>query len=274
MNILFCPHNDFSNFRRLIYDVEGSEKLAKTVSSNPSRTESPLKLAEITVREGLGALKKTENIMKTPDRPSLNPNSEKESARAKVNLERPQRLATLRPFIVQYAKEAWGKKCEIEKVQLIEAVNLPSQYQKGYEFINDNALAGVMIAIVPDDMWGKGDQPSESSAENGLILFKASYFSGNDDIGWMVHELSHCQRYQNQPDAYSKDSGIYAFDDLGSEYAYPNNKVEAFTFLQQFRYLREQGKTREDIKEMLKADYDEEKDFPFFDKLLDQAFVA
>lgn len=242
----------------------GFEKLANTISSSSPRSGSPSELAGTAMQDGLGALERTGNIMKT---------NEKESALAKAKLERPQRLATLKPFVAKYAKDAWGKECEIEKVQFIEAINLPSHYQKAYDFVNDHKLAGIMIAVVPDDMWGKGDQPSESSAENGLILFKASYFGGNDDIGWMVHELSHCQRYQNEPIAYDRDLGTYAFDDLKSKNPYPNNKVEAFTFLQQFKYLREEGKTRENIREMLKADYDEEKDFPFFEKLLDQVFV-
>lgn len=51
----------------------------------------------------------------------------------------------------------------------------------------------------------------------------------------MVHELSHCQRYTNEPDTYQKDSGE----------SYPDNKVEAFAFLQQFKYLKEQEKKPE-----------------------------
>ncbi|MEK7113475.1 MAG: hypothetical protein AAB873_01470, partial [Patescibacteria group bacterium] len=80
------------------------------------------------------------------------------------------------------------------------------------------------------------------------------------------HELSHCQRYKNEPNTYQKDSGD----------TYPNNKVEAFAFLQQFKYLKEQGKTREEITEMLvgkNGDYGET-DMPFFNKLLDEVFKA
>lgn len=148
--------------------------------------------------------------------------------------------------------------------EFIKAANLPPQYQKGYDFINDPRLADITIGIVPDEEWEKGDQPSESHAEQGLILFKQSYYEGNDDIGWMVHELSHCQRYKNEPDVYKKDSGN----------TYPDNKVEAFAFLQQFKYLKEQGKTREEITEMLigeHGDYDET-DMPFLNRLLDEVF--
>lgn len=153
-----------------------------------------------------------------------------------------------------------------EETVFIKAVNLPPQYQKGYDFINDPGLADVTIGIVPDEAWEKGDQPSESRAEQGIILFKKSYYEGNDDIGWMVHELSHCQRYKNEPDTYQKDSGN----------TYPDNKVEAFTFSQQFKYLKEQGKTREEITEMLVGENGDYKktDMLFFNKLLDQVFIA
>ena len=91
-----------------------------------------------------------------------------------------------------------------EEAVFIKVANLPPQYQKGYDFINDPRLADITIGIVPDEAWEKGDQPSESDAEKGLILFKKSYYEGNDDIGWMVHELSHCQRYKNEPNTYQK----------------------------------------------------------------------
>ena len=190
----------------------------------------------------------------------------KEADRIRVNLQRPPRISNLKKFLTEY----WGLKDgkEVERVQFTEAINLPPQHQKGYDFLNDRRLAGTMIAIVPDDMWVKGDQPSESSAENDLILFKESYFNGSDDIGWMVHELAHNLRFKDKEEAYEPDSRTQAFDDIKSEYPYPNNRVEAYTFLQQFRYLREKGVGREAIRKMLRQDY-EEADFRFFDRILD-----
>lgn len=63
----------------------------------------------------------------------------------------------------------------------------------------------------------------------------------------------------------------FAFEDLETEYTYPNNPVEQFTFTKQFQYLKEQGKSREDVLKMLSHDYNEE-DFPFFNRLLDSVY--
>lgn len=178
-------------------------------------------------------------------------------------------LSNLKTHLIKYL----GLKdpTQIERAEFIEAVDLPSKYQEGYDFLNDNRLANTMIAIVPDDMWIKGGQPSESHAENNLILFKESYYKGNDEIGWMVHELAHCLRFKEAEGKYNEDSQTCAFEDIKSQYIYPNNRVEAYAFLQQFRYLKGKGKTCDDIIKTLKGLYKEE-DFQFFNKLLDQAF--
>ncbi|HJN05134.1 MAG TPA: hypothetical protein QF480_00830 [Bacteroidales bacterium] len=82
----------------------------------------------------------------------------KNAARVRASLQRPMRIKNLKQHLIEY----WGLEDvkEIERVQFVETCNLPPQHQKGYDFLNDNRLAGTMIAVVPDDMWIKGDQPS------------------------------------------------------------------------------------------------------------------
>lgn len=249
----------------------------------------------------------------------------RESNRVLVNLDRPNRITKIKQHLTEY----WGLKDateikKLDRIQFIEACNLSGQHEKAYSFLNDERLAGIMIAVVPDDMWVKGAQPSESKAENNLILFKESYFKGADDVGWMAHELAHCQRFldssspqgKTQQEVYSEDSETPAFPDIikykeipkkevegeiahltqagGQEERiaylrhllessagdtvkmavyYPNNKVEAHTFTMQFRYLKERGVSRENIKTMLRQEYEEE-DFKFFDRLLDDVFKS
>jgi hypothetical protein len=68
------------------------------------------------------------------------------------------------------------------------------------------------------------------------------------------------------------DSERLASCNLKTEQTYPNNPVEQFTFTKQFLYLRERGKSREDVLAMLGKYYHEE-DFPFFNRLLDSVYV-
>lgn len=63
----------------------------------------------------------------------------------------------------------------------------------------------------------------------------------------------------------------FAFEDLKSKYKYPNNQVEEFTFTRQFQYLKDNGKTRKKIIELLK-EYYPKKDFAFFNRLLDRVY--
>ena len=153
---------------------------------------------------------------------------------------------------------------------------MPKNYQAQREALHDERLDGVTIAVVPDDLWIKGSQPSESSAERQLILIKQSYFEAQenpDEIAWLCHELAHCQNFldSESPEEYQGNMQKFAFDDLKTEYTYPNNPVEQSTFTKQFQYLKENGKTREDIFTMLSKDYHEE-DFPFFNRLLDSVY--
>ena len=177
----------------------------------------------------------------------------------------------------QHLQEYLGlKEGDVERVSLLKAKNLPEHYQSQREALHDERLDGVTIAVIPDDLWVKGSQPSESSAENQLILIKQSYFEAQenpDEIAWLCHELAHCQNFldSESPEEYQDNMQKFAFEDLKTEYSYPNNPVEQFTFTKQFQYLKEKGKSREDVLTMLSNHYHEE-DFPFFNRLLDRVY--
>ncbi len=163
-----------------------------------------------------------------------------------------------------------------EKISLFKASNLPKNYQAQRDILHDKRLKNVNIAVVPDNLWTKGNQPSESSAEKQLILIKQSYFetqNNPDEIAWLCHELAHCQNFldSKSPEEYQANMRKVAFKDLKTEYTYPNNQVEQFAFSKQFQYLKKQGKSRDDILLMLSKHYQEE-DFSFFDRLLDSIY--
>ncbi|HUT22474.1 MAG TPA: hypothetical protein VMX18_03710 [Candidatus Bipolaricaulota bacterium] len=220
----------------------------------------------------------------------------------------------------QYLQEHLGlKEGAVERVGLLKAKDLPTKYKAQREALHDERLDGVTIAVVPDDLWDKGNQPSESSAEKQLILIKQSYFEarGNpDEIAWLCHELAHCQNFLDfeSPESYRGNMQKFAFEDI-AQYAsisrtdlehelsqieshggdkqaiedmkkllkstdedvikmpvyYPNNPVERYTFTKQFQYLKDQSKSREDVLAMISEHYDK-KDFPFFNRLLDNVY--
>jgi hypothetical protein len=64
----------------------------------------------------------------------------------------------------------------LDQIKLLTAKDLPENYQAQFKALNDDRLGNVNIAVVPDDLWIKGEQPSESNAEKNLILVKQSYF--------------------------------------------------------------------------------------------------
>ncbi|MEI7620757.1 MAG: hypothetical protein WCJ57_04290 [Candidatus Falkowbacteria bacterium] len=177
----------------------------------------------------------------------------------------------------QYLRECLGlNDSNIEKIESMKAKDLSKNYQTQFEVLNDSRLNDVVIAIIPDDLWKKGSQPSESFAEKQLISMKKSYFETqekSDEIAWMIHELAHCQSFLNSEtvENYQKNMQTAAFDDLEAEYFYPNNLVEQHAFTKQFEFLKEQGKSRDDIVEMINKYYHKE-DLPFFDRLLDDVY--
>ncbi|MEK7189430.1 MAG: hypothetical protein AAB666_00415, partial [Patescibacteria group bacterium] len=138
---------------------------------------------------------------------------------------------------------------DAERIELLKIKDLPKNYQAQRDAFHDERLDRVTIAVVPDDLWVKGGQPSESSAEKQLILIKQSYFEAqenSDEIAWLLHELAHCQNFldSESPEEYQANMQRPAFEDLKTENTYPNNFVEQFTFTKQFQYLKEQGKSR------------------------------
>lgn len=190
-------------------------------------------------------------------------------------IERSSRQERLRTHLTEYL----GLKTpeDAERIMFVRGAELPDEYGDQYRFLDDERLADVMVAVVPDEFWVKGAQPSESSAERGLINVRGGYFEGReeserDPSAWMTHELAHCQRYLDKKEAYAKDSETPAFDDIGTG-TYPNNKVEEHAFGTQFTYLKSKGVERAKVAELLKKDYDE-KDFEFLDKMLDRVYGA
>ena len=193
--------------------------------------------------------------------------------RASLKLENTNTKKDIQQHLQEYLEL---KKRVVERITLLKAKNLPKNYQTQREALHDERLDDVNIAIVPDDLWVKGNQPSESNAEKQLILIKQSYFEAQknpDKIAWICHELAHCQNFLNSksPEEYQGNMQKFAFKDLKTEYTYPNNPVEKFTFTKQFQYLKEQGKSKEDVLTMLSKNYRKE-DFPFFNRLLDSVY--
>ncbi|MDO8668026.1 MAG: hypothetical protein Q7K35_02920 [bacterium] len=186
---------------------------------------------------------------------------------------RPEKSAVLQNLQKRFSL----KEGAAERIKLIRAKDLSDNYQIQREALDDGRLNGVSIAIVPDDLWVKGSQPSESDAESQLILVKQSYFETQekpDEIAWLVHELAHCQNFLDSetPKDYQKNMRTFAFEDLETEDFYPNNLVEQQVFTKQFKFLKGQGKNREDVLKMISAYY-QEKDFPFFNRLLDSVYI-
>lgn len=165
---------------------------------------------------------------------------------------------------------------EKPKIEFLGINDLAENYQKQYEFLKDERLNKVTISVVPDELWVKGAQPSESQAEKGIISIKESYFKTlekPDEIAWLTHELAHCQNFldSGSVENYQKNQQTFAFVDLKTEFAYPNNIVEQAAFTKQFEFLKSQGKSRTNIMDMIGQYYNQE-DFPFFDRLLDDIY--
>jgi len=231
------------------------------------RVETPTKPPDDS--EGLASrdLKVEEKVARERDQGKI------AEVRASLGLEQVQESGGIKQHLQEYLGLKEGA---VERVVLLKAKNLPEHYQAQREALHDERLDGVTIAVVPDDLWVKGSQPSESSAEEQLILIKQSYFEAQenpDEIAWLCHELAHCQNFldSESPEAYQGNMQKFAFEDLKTEYTYPNNPVEQFTFTKQFQFLKEQGKSREDVLTMLSKHYHEE-DFPFFNRLLDSVY--
>jgi len=214
-------------------------------------------------------------------------------SKAPSRIEAPVNYKTMKDFPAykKYFQEEWktdkDKRMltdqEIDRIKLVNASNLPGEYKEQFKSMNDPRLGDVMIAIVPADLWkrrGKS-QPSESEASRDLVLFDESYFNKGDKVSWMSHELGHCLYWKNNPlpAEYQKDSITFSYKDIKSKEPYPNNKVEHMAFQKQFEYLKQNGKTKQEISKMMEElkdpkgtpEYSAE-DMKFFNKLLDDIF--
>ena len=161
-------------------------------------------------------------------------------------------------------------KGHVDKIKFIKIKDVLDKHTDQINFANFPGIENITLAIVPDNIWkkqGKGwFNPSESVAKENLILIQESYFNSSDDIAWLVHELTHCGVYSED---YDKRSQEKAFDIEGP--TYPNNMVEKATFTKQFQFLKNKGKSKQDILNSLKEYYDEDQ-LLFFHKLLDEIY--
>jgi len=71
---------------------------------------------------------------------------------------------------------------------------------------------------------GKTD-PTQYDAEKNIILVKPSYNIEQDPEGWMVHEYAHTE-----------------FDGINDDKHYPENSIERFAYIKQFRFLKNTNK--------------------------------
>lgn len=189
---------------------------------------------------------------------------------------REDKIADIKRYLVRYLELRPDQ--DIDGVRFEAAADLPGEYGDQYRFLDDSRLAGVEVAVVPDGLWVKGIQPSESHAEKGLILIREGYYDRperhvRDQAAWLTHELAHVQRSLDRgPDDYRKDSDEPAFDDIGLN-GYPNNKVEEHAFTRQLEYLKTRGIGRDAAAALLREQYDPE-DFRFLDRILDRVYGA
>lgn len=247
--------------------IEGESKLIDQQSELPkveTHTKPPVDDLEGLASRDLEAEKK---VAKKMDQAKI------AEVRASLGLEQVPEQDGVKQYLQEYLDI---EQKNTERIELLKAKNLPGHYQAQREALHDERLDGVTIAVVPDDLWVKGSQPSESSAERQLISIKQSYFEAqenSDEIAWLCHELAHCQNFldSESPEEYQGNMQKFAFEDLKTEYTYLNNPVEQYAFTKQFQYLKEQGRSREDALAMISKYYDKD-DSPFFNRLLDSVY--
>ncbi|MFZ1627037.1 MAG: hypothetical protein WAT81_04510 [Candidatus Moraniibacteriota bacterium] len=165
-------------------------------------------------------------------------------------------------------------------IKLLRGDELPTFFKRQFEFFQNQELATVVVAVVPDTLWNKS-QPTESDAENGVILVSQRYFAladGEDrkedevwqtELGWLSHEYGHCEKYLLDKEQYAKQAELQAYPDIAVA-VYPNNQNEVHAFRRQFAWLRSQGKTEEEILDVLKKEYAPEETV-FFKRVMEEA---
>ncbi|MBU2542809.1 hypothetical protein KJ785_04595 [Patescibacteria group bacterium] len=165
--------------------------------------------------------------------------------------EQQNRIMELKKYLVEYLDLKSPE--QAKEIKFFSVEKLAGGHKEQYDFLADKRLDDVLVAVVPDGLWVKGSQPSESDAEKNLVLFKESAFNNEDVVAWLTHELGHCQRLKDTDvEQYKKDS----------EQGYPDNEVERHAFSKQFEYLKNKGISQEQILLMLQEWYHgEELDF-------------
>jgi hypothetical protein len=149
---------------------------------------------------------------------------------------------------------------------------MPKPFFHQFALFADARLDSVRVAVIPDKLWQKGSQVSESSARNSLISINEKYFSNkekSDEFGWFTHELGHCQKYFDAPKEYDKKSEESAFPEIQS--GYPNNQVELHAFTKQFEYLKGKGKAHDEVWQNMQQEYPQWA-WEFLKKVLDRVY--
>lgn len=188
--------------------------------------------------------------------------------------ERTARIAELREHLTKYLELRPDQSAE--SLRFERAADLGGEYGEQYRFLGDERLADMEIVVVPDELWVKGSQPSESSASKGMILIREGYYRDpkkefQDETAWMTHELSHLQQSLDRGlEGYEQAQATAAFADIGVD-IYPNNQVEEYTFQRQFEYLKTKGVGRDQAAALLQNEYAPD-DFKFLNKILDKVY--
>ena len=131
---------------------------------------------------------------------------------------------------------------------------------------------GIPFLIVKDCDWAKVSggkmQPTQScpNGKDSFAMSKESYFYRNE-FYWLEHEAAHC---------------IYYFEhsEKSFEYLpYPDNEVERFAFLYQFKQMKKNGLSMNEAFELIKKAYVQSEDWekipelkPFLLEILNQVF--
>ena len=115
-------------------------------------------------------------------------------------------------------------------------------------------LYGIPFLIVKDCDWAEVSggklQPTQSypNGKDSFAMSKESYFQKNE-FYWLEHEVGHCIYYFEHPEK-------------NFEYLpYPDNKVERFAFLYQFKQMKKNGLSMNEAFELIKKAYIQSEDW-------------
>lgn len=115
-------------------------------------------------------------------------------------------------------------------------------------------LDGIPFLIVKDCDWAEVSggklQPTQSypNGKDSFAMSKESYFQKNE-FYWLEHEVGHCIYYFEHPEK-------------NFEYLpYPDNEVERFAFLNQFKQMKKNGLSMNEAFELIKKAYIQSEDW-------------